>query len=157
AADRGQYRQAAGACSAKTEPARPSVGRIEHEDAQDHCVVLRAGRARGDAQGQARHAAGPAAAPTRPHHHPPAPARPGPGPASRRPWSDRETVSTLRLILHPTGVIKPAVDGCPLVAANSMEIEKVRSFLLQIREKDDAAPLGGIVRAILSPLVVFPK
>src|SRR5262249_5322365 len=31
-------------------------------------------------------------------------------------WSDRETVSTLRLILHPTSVIKPAVDGCPLVA-----------------------------------------
>jgi hypothetical protein len=26
--------------------------------------------------------------------------------------------------------------GCPLVAANSMEIEKVSSFLLQIREKD---------------------
>src|SRR5262249_41086429 len=91
-------------------------------------------------------------------------ARPGPGAAlsgaaaaSRRPSSDRETVSTLRLILHPPRVMKPAVDGCQLVAANSMEIEKVRSFLLQIREKDDAAPLGGIVRAILSPLVVFPK
>jgi hypothetical protein len=53
-------------------------------------------------------------------------------------------VNTGRLILHPTCVIKPAVDGCPLVAANSMEIEKVRSFLLQIREKDHAAPLGGI-------------
>jgi hypothetical protein len=46
---------------------------------------------------------------------------------------------------------------CPLVAANSTEIEKVRSFLLQIREKDHAAPLGGIVRVILSPLVIFPK
>src|SRR5205085_10313518 len=38
-----------------------------------------------------------------------------------------------------------------------MEIEKVRSFLLQIREKDHAAPLGGIVRVIRSPPVVFPK
>src|SRR5215471_21169002 len=66
-------------------------------------------------------------------------------------------VNTSRLILHPTCVIKPAVDGCPLVAANSMEFEKVRFFLLQIREKDYAAPLGGIVRVILSPLVVFPK
>jgi hypothetical protein len=63
----------------------------------------------------------------------------------------------LRLIFHPTCVIKPAVDGCPFVTANSMEIEKVRSFLLQIREKDHAAPLGGIVRVIVSPLVVFPK
>src|SRR6516225_9713728 len=66
-------------------------------------------------------------------------------------------VNTFRLILHPTCIIKPAVDGCPLVAANSMEIEKVQSFLLQIREKDHAAPLGDIVRVILSPLVVFPK
>jgi hypothetical protein len=49
------------------------------------------------------------------------------------------------------------VHGCPLVAANSMEIEKVRSFLLQVREKDHAAPVGGIVRVILSPFVVFPK
>ena len=73
------------------------------------------------------------------------------------PWCVRETVNAFRLILHPTCVIKPAVDGCPLVAANSMEIEKVRSFLLQIREKDHAAPLGGIVRVILSPLVIFPK
>jgi hypothetical protein len=62
-----------------------------------------------------------------------------------------------RLIVHPTCVIKPAVDGCPLVAANSMEIEKVRSFLLQVREKDHAAPVGGIVSVILSPLIVFPK
>jgi hypothetical protein len=66
-------------------------------------------------------------------------------------------VNAFSLIFHPTCVIKPAVDGCPLVAANSMEIEKVRSFLLQIREKDHAAPLGGIVRVIVSPLVVFPK
>jgi hypothetical protein len=68
-----------------------------------------------------------------------------------------EAVNKFRLILHPTCVIKPAVDGCPLVAANSMEIEKVRSFLLQIREKDQAALLGGIVRVILSPHIVFPK
>jgi hypothetical protein len=73
------------------------------------------------------------------------------------PWTVREAVNTLRLTLHPTCVIKPAVDGCPLVAANSMEIEKVLSFLLQIREKDHAAPLGGIVRVTFSPLVVFPK
>ncbi len=65
--------------------------------------------------------------------------------------------ATIRLIFHSTCVIKPAVDGCPLVAANSMEIEKVRSFLLQIREKDHAAALGGVVSVILSPLVVFPK
>jgi len=38
-----------------------------------------------------------------------------------------------------------------------MEIEKVQSFLLQIREKDHTAPLGDILRVILSPLVVFPK
>jgi hypothetical protein len=73
------------------------------------------------------------------------------------PWIVREAVNTFRLILHPTLLIKPAVDGCPLVAANGMEIQKVRSFLLQIREKDHAAPLGGIVSVILSPLVVFPK
>jgi hypothetical protein len=36
-----------------------------------------------------------------------------------------------------------------------MEIEKVRPFLLQIGEKDHAAPLRGIVRVILSPLVVL--
>ena len=47
--------------------------------------------------------------------------------------------------------------GCPLVTANSMQIEKVSFFLLQIREKDHAAPLGGIVRVILNLLVVFPK
>src|SRR5205814_3084572 len=74
--------------------------------------------------------------------------------ASRRPGLSE---TRFRLIVHPTCVIKPAVDGCPLVAANSMEIEKVRSFLLQIREKDHAAPLGGIVRVIRSPPVVFPK
>ena len=33
-------------------------------------------------------------------------------------------------------IIKSCMAGCPLVAANSMEIEKVSSFLLQIREKD---------------------
>lgn len=38
-----------------------------------------------------------------------------------------------------------------------MEIKKVRSFALQVREKDHAAPLSGIVRMIVSPLVVFPK
>jgi hypothetical protein len=63
----------------------------------------------------------------------------------------------IRLILHPTCIIKPAVDGCPLVAANSMEIEKVRFFFLQVGEKDHAAHVGGIVRVILSPFVVFPK
>ena len=74
--------------------------------------------------------------------------------ASRRPGLSE---TRFRLIVHPTCVIKPAVDGCPLVAANSMEIEKVRSFLLQVREKDHAAPVGGIVSVILSPLIVFPK
>jgi len=68
---------------------------------------------------------------------------------------ERETVNTFRLILHPTCVIKPAVDGCPLVAANSMEIEKVRSFFMQIRQKDHAAALGGIVRVILRRFPMF--
>src|SRR6516162_8155623 len=77
--------------------------------------------------------------------------------ASRRPGLSERRSTHSGLIFHPTCVIKPAADGCPLVAANSMEIEKVRSFLLQIREKDHAAPLGGIVRVSLSPLVVFPK
>ena len=35
------------------------------------------------------------------------------------PWTVREAVNTFRLILHPTCVIQPAVNGCPLVAANS--------------------------------------
>jgi len=57
------------------------------------------------------------------------------------------------------------VDGCPLVAADSMEIQKVRSFLLQIRKKDHAAALAGIVRAmsyslssvrLASSLTMFP-
>jgi hypothetical protein len=38
-----------------------------------------------------------------------------------------------------------------------MEIEQVRSFLLQIRKKNHAAPVGGIVKVIPSPLVIFPK
>jgi hypothetical protein len=83
---------------------------------------------------------------------PPSPARRFPPP-----WTVREAVKHSGLIPHPTRVIQPAVDGCPLVAANSMEIEKVRSFLLQIREEDHAAPLGGIIRVIVSPLVVFSK
>jgi hypothetical protein len=65
--------------------------------------------------------------------------------------------ATLRLIFHSTCVMQPAVDGCPLVATNSMEIKKVRSFLLQVREKDHTAHFGGIVGVILSPLVVFPE
>jgi hypothetical protein len=73
------------------------------------------------------------------------------------PWTVREAVKHSGLIPHPTRVIQPAVDDCPLVAANSMEIEKVRSFLLQIREEDHAASLGGIIRVIVSPLVVFSK
>ena len=68
---------------------------------------------------------------------------------------ETETVNTFRLILHPTCVIKPSVDGCPLVAANSMEIEKVRSFFMQIRQKDHAAALGGIVRVILRRFPMF--
>jgi hypothetical protein len=61
------------------------------------------------------------------------------------------------LIFHPTCVTKPAVNGLPLAVANSVEVEKVRSFLLQVCEKDHAGKLGGIVRVILSPFVVFPK
>ena len=75
----------------------------------------------------------------------------------RTPLPAARAVKAFSLIFHPTCVIKPAVDGCPLVATTSMEIQKVRSLLLQIREKDHAAPLGGIVRVILCPFVVFPK
>jgi len=58
-------------------------------------------------------------------------------------------------ILHSTRVISQPWTVAHL--SPTAWIEKVRSFLLQVREKDHAAPLGGIDRVILGPLVVFPE
>lgn len=59
-------------------------------------------------------------------------------------------------ILHSTRVISQPWTVAHLSPPTAW-IEKVRSFLLQAREEDHAARLGGIDRVILGPLVVFPE
>ena len=59
-------------------------------------------------------------------------------------------------ILHSTRVISQPWTVAHLSPPKAW-IEKVRSFLLQVREKDHAVPFGGIDRVILGPLVLFPE
>jgi hypothetical protein len=56
------------------------------------------------------------------------------------PWTVREALNTFRLILHPTCVIKPAVNRCPLVAANSAAAPAAPS---RIRLGSGHAPTDG--------------